>query len=213
MNKAIILIILGISNLLVSNPSNNKFQLSALEQSHLLSTFSIFGEVRSPYGGIPTRSIKVQLFLNGALFRETNVDSGRFEFKDLPDDNKYELIADVESQDNPLNGVSTADFVKIQRHLLGLVPFTQDYQRLAADVNQKNGATVADLVEILKLILGTMDEFSSKKSWIIYPEKFYEEPNYKYYIKGSIYIDKSKSSISHNFTILKLGDVNGSATN
>jgi hypothetical protein len=50
--------------------------------------------------------------------------------------------------DNHKNGVSTLDMVQIQKHLLGIVPFTDPYQFIAADVNNSQSVSTIDLVEI-----------------------------------------------------------------
>ncbi|WP_420571445.1 hypothetical protein [Kordia sp.] len=53
-----------------------------------------------------------------------------------------------------VNGVSTLDIVLIQRHILGLQPFTELWQYVAADANGDGSVTVADLNVIRQLVLG-----------------------------------------------------------
>ncbi|RLA19607.1 MAG: hypothetical protein DRQ56_05050, partial [Gammaproteobacteria bacterium] len=67
--------------------------------------------------------------------------------------------------DNHMNGVSTLDLVRIQKHLLGLEPFTSPYKLIAADANNSESVTALDLVEIRKLILGLNLEFPNNESW------------------------------------------------
>ncbi|MEQ1746458.1 MAG: T9SS type A sorting domain-containing protein [Saprospiraceae bacterium] len=62
------------------------------------------------------------------------------------------------------NGVSTADMIAINRHVLGLVPLT-GFKLLASDVNMSTSPTTADIVEIRKLILGLITSFPSANSW------------------------------------------------
>ncbi len=52
-----------------------------------------------------------------------------------------------------INGVSTFDLVLVQRHILGITPFTTAQQYLAADANRSGTITGIDLVEIRKIIL------------------------------------------------------------
>jgi len=67
--------------------------------------------------------------------------------------------------DDHRNGVSTLDILLIQRHILNLQSLTSPYQYIAADVNNDNAITAADLVDIRKLVLEIYDEFPSNTSW------------------------------------------------
>ena len=70
-----------------------------------------------------------------------------------------------ERNDDHMNGVSTLDLVRIQKHLLGIEPFTTPYQYIAADANNSESVSAIDLVEIRKLILGIYTEYPNNKSW------------------------------------------------
>lgn len=74
--------------------------------------------------------------------------------------------------DDPLNGVSTADIVKIQKHILGKEIFNDSYKLIAADVNLSCSITSADIAELRKLILGVITNFSKTKPWIYIPDKY-----------------------------------------
>lgn len=69
-----------------------------------------------------------------------------------------------------LNGITTLDIVKIQRHILGLTPFSNPYMFVAADVNLSKSITAADLSEIRRLILGIITQFSKVQSWVFIPQ-------------------------------------------
>jgi len=94
-----------------------------------------------------------------------------------------------------LNGVFTTDIIFILRHLLGIQPFTYDYQYIAADVSNDGNVTSADMSEIRKTILEQQDGFSSGLSWTFDPI--------------SISIDQMTPG-TYNFDIegIKMGDVN-----
>lgn len=53
-----------------------------------------------------------------------------------------------------LNGVSTLDLVRIQRHILGIQPFKNKYNIAAGDTNNDGRVTAGDLSELRKLLLG-----------------------------------------------------------
>jgi hypothetical protein len=50
------------------------------------------------------------------------------------------------SNDNLLANVSTADLIRIQRHLLGLAPITNPHALIAADINNSGSVSAKDLV-------------------------------------------------------------------
>ena len=68
-------------------------------------------------------------------------------------------------KDNPIDGVSTLDVLKIQRHILGLESLNSPYKLIAADVDNSGTISGGDLVEIRRLILGTQNAFTHVDSW------------------------------------------------
>ena len=116
---------------------------------------------------------------------------------------------------NPLNGVSTADLVEIQKHILGLKSFVNPYQYVAADVNQDGQITVYDVVLIQKLILGISSEFPKGQSWRLLPRDFSFPtlnpimpviPNDIIYVRTDVLRNSNFQLVG-----VKLGDVNFTA--
>ena len=60
---------------------------------------------------------------------------------------------------NPLNGVSTYDFVQVVKRMFGISIFNK-YEEIAADVNCDNHINLFDLFDMRKLILGIDTKFS-----------------------------------------------------
>lgn len=58
------------------------------------------------------------------------------------------------SYSTPLEGISTFDLVLISKHLLGIEPFLNPFQIIAADENNSGSVTTFDLIEIRKTLLG-----------------------------------------------------------
>jgi hypothetical protein len=79
-------------------------------------------------------------------------EEGKFIFD--PVQRKTDHFVKAYKNDDPLNGVSTLDLIRIQKHLLGLTPFTSPYEFIAADANRSSSVTALDLIELRKLILG-----------------------------------------------------------
>ena len=108
--------------------------------------------------------------------------------------------------------MSTADLVMIQRHLLGMTPFTSAYQYIAADANNSQSVSAADISEVRKLILGINADYPKNTSWrFIDANQTFEEVS-------NPWLDPLRESIDHdpldkdmmddNFVGVKIGDVN-----
>ncbi len=108
------------------------------------------------------QNINVNLNLNGQLIALGQWETGGYKFKYLQN-RVYQLC--LSRNDNPLNGVSTADVIKIRRHILGLELLTSPFKQIAADVNLSKSITTADVSEIRRLILGLIPEFNEAPSW------------------------------------------------
>ena len=137
----------------------------------------------------------------------------KFQFN--PSQGKYAVCP--RRDDNHLNGVSTADIVKIQRHILGLEPLTHPYLLLAADVNASNAITAADVSEIRRMILGITTKFGKVPSWVFIPQDTSFTnilPNPKFFgtYCNSFTLDIN-TLINIDYHAIKMGDVTESAKN
>jgi hypothetical protein len=108
--------------------------------------------------------------------------------------------------------VSTLDLVRIQKHLLGIEPFTSAYQYIAADANSSEGVSALDLVEIRKLILGINTEFPNNTSWRFVDNKheFFDITN-PWPFSESITMESLNAGVeflNENFMAVKVGDLN-----
>ena len=90
-------------------------------------------------------------------------ESGAYVFEDTPTNASYEISASKDV--DYLNGVSTLDLVKIQRHILGLESLDTPYKLIAADVNADDQVKVSDLSQLRKLILGVITDLPTNESW------------------------------------------------
>lgn len=103
-----------------------------------------------------------------------------------------------------LNGVSTADIVMIQRHLLGLAPFEHPFQLYAADANNTETVSAADISTIRKIILGVIDDFSDYdlESW-----RFFHQIDSTNFEEGLTFTDTINCPEVTDVTAVKVGDV------
>ena len=68
-----------------------------------------------------------------------------------------------------LNGVSSLDLIKVQRHILGIEFLPKPYARIAADVNNNGVISTTDQFIMQQLILNTITAFSNVPSWRMVP--------------------------------------------
>ena len=154
----------------------------------------------------------VEVMLNDGLSgtSQSRTD-GFYGFYNMPNGGNYKVGAQHDI--NPLNGVSTADIIHIQRHILGVATFTDPLKFIAADVNSNKRITAADVVEIRKLILGKTDRFANSPSWKFvlsdYQFKDQEDPLSENY-PTSFQINNISKNHYINFTGIKIGDVDDS---
>lgn len=103
--------------------------------------------------------------------------TGEFLYYGPPYENSqlyYELSAT--SNEELLRGVSTADLIRINQHILGTVRFEHPEQYIAADVNNNQSITTLDMILLRKAILGTATEFPNNTSWRLV-KRSYDYPN------------------------------------
>lgn len=114
----------------------------------------------------------------------------------FPENSTISIELILEGDDAYSNGVSTLDVVFIVKHILGISPFTEPEQLVAADVNGDGKITSLDVIEIRKVIIGLSDSFSIGSSHVIFP-KIWQIP-----------VDQLLSTDHRSFDVIKLGDVN-----
>ncbi len=133
-------------------------------------TANIGGLIQTPFDqGVSAVSIKLD-GPNGASLQEFN---GKYQFSNLLVGADYSVQALVDK--NYLDGVSTLDIVKLQRHILGLETFNSPWHYLAADVTGDKRVTAADVAALRKLILGIDSKYKSNLSWS-FVESTYQFP-------------------------------------
>ena len=137
-------------------------------------------------------------------------ENGEYSFSRLKAFGDYSVGPVLEGYD--LTGLTTLDLVFIQRHVLGLRDLDSPYKILAADVNNSNSITAADLVDLRRLLLGKASQIT-QESWKFvrsdydFPDNFepWDYPN------QVVFEELSASKSDQNFIGLKVGDVNNTA--
>lgn len=147
---------------------------------------------------------EVSLFMDTMVNMVYTNDKGTFAqpMSDLPG-----AYLKAEDNQHALLGVSTLDIVLIQKHILGIAPFEQAEQLIAADVNNDQKINGSDLIQIRKLILGYYDAFPNHTSWVTYPA------NFDLNSLANVYDYPQKIMIhdaagNYSFNSIKIADVN-----
>ncbi|MEQ8706078.1 MAG: carboxypeptidase regulatory-like domain-containing protein [Phaeodactylibacter sp.] len=153
--------------------------------------------------------------LSGSANASTQTDqNGEFGFIHLEAGLPYTVGASWNEQ--PFNGVSTFDLILINQHILGIQPFDDPYDYLAADVNNTSSVTILDMIGIRRAILGQVATLSNSPSWKFVAASYTfpnpQNPWLENY-PTTIEIDELPSTglLDANFTGIKSGDVNGDA--
>ncbi len=168
-------------------------------------------------GGITTISsdnlenVEVEL-IGSELVVEMTDTEGLYAFPSMPYGGSYKI--NPVKNDDYTNGVSTLDLVMIQRHLLGIELLDSPYKVVAADVNNDEELSAVDLLDLRKLILGTVTEFENIGSWRFIDSGFeFEDPTdvFASSIPGDYKIPSLNNDMTVDFIALKVGDVNNNA--
>ena len=113
---------------------------------------------------------------------------------------------------NPLNGISTLDVLLIKEHILGLQTLNSPYKLIAADVNNSESVTTADIIALRRLILQTDEEFTNNTSWR-FIDAVFEFPNplhpWESGFPEFVNLNNVTADLENiDFTAVKIGDVN-----
>lgn len=102
------------------------------------------------------------------------------------------------SNDQPLNGVSTFDFLVIQKHIDSVQLMTNSYQLIAADINNSGTIDPIDLFDLRNSILFLTNGFANNTSW-----RFFHDMNEVHTISSL-----TDDVLDLDWTAVKIGDVN-----
>jgi len=137
---------------------------------------------------------------------------GTYAFENNALTQDYEVTATKDT--DYLNGVSTIDLVKIQRHILGLEPLDSAAKMIAADINNDKRINGQDLIELRKLILGIYSELPQNTSWKLISASQAKTLTTEHpwnYDETITIAEMSSDMMEEDFLGVKLGDVNNSA--
>ncbi len=192
----------------------------------IIAVFKRTGEVCSGNGGVGTTTAKISGLItmeDGMPLSEINLSctqqtdirneiDGTYSFTELaPDTYTVTPTKNI----NPLNGVTTFDLVLMQNHILGNQKFDSPYKIIAGDVNRSGTVTVSDILELRKLLLADIPDFTQNTSWrfvaadYVFPDP--SNPSLEVFPESTT-LDLSDKDLIADFIGVKIGDVNVTAT-
>ncbi|HEX5625319.1 MAG TPA: redoxin domain-containing protein, partial [Saprospiraceae bacterium] len=145
-------------------------------------------------------------YLNGNPAKEIKTGVYNCEFTLPQNIDGHYVVPQMNRSEPAANGVTTADIVFMQRHILHLDTMN-NLQQLVSDVNNSSTITAADVSEVRKLVLGVTDRFSKlAKSFVV----VHNPASRSGLISERVLIkDLIAKSTTNEFGVGKYGDVNG----
>ena len=140
-------------------------------------------------------------------------DDGIFMFPNLVGGTNYTITPEKDNDHG--NGISTFDLIIMQKHILGITLLDSPYKIIAADVNKSQTISTVDIVELRRLILNQITEFTTNTSWRFVDKDFvFANPANPFatefsevFSLNSLTSDESAA----DFVAVKVGDLNCSA--
>lgn len=192
----------------------------------IVEAFKRKGEVCTGNGGAGNQTAKIsgivtmedEMILSEVTINctnqpaKTNKVDGTYSFEELSSD----IYTITPSKNvNPLNGVTTFDLVLMQNHILGNQFFDSPYKIIAGDVNRSGSVTVSDILELRKLLLSDITDFTNNTAWrFVAADYTFPDPTnpFKEEFPESTTLNLADKDLTANFIGVKIGDVNTTAT-
>ncbi|MBK6949667.1 MAG: hypothetical protein IPH16_17715 [Haliscomenobacter sp.] len=181
-------------------------------------------QICAPLAGVPVAGVietpsgfpmgGVEVYANGENPSMAISDGkGKFRFAGL--DKSYDYSITPFYDKDPAFGLNVRDLIMLQKHILGLEPFTNPVQWIAADVNRSGGVTVTDLALLQKVILRQKDHFPENTSWRFLVDGYVfsnpEQPLGELFPESVDLNNLITQDTSLHFVAIKTGDLDESA--
>ncbi|MCO6486781.1 MAG: hypothetical protein J5I98_00120 [Phaeodactylibacter sp.] len=160
--------------------------------------------------GLPVPDVSVRVLSDNNAQELLSGQDGDFYFVDVPACNVNGI--DLTKDNDITNGVSTADLVFIQQHILGIQTLDSPYKIIAADADRNGAVTALDQIYIRKVILGTSTAFPNNSSWRFVRADYEfqtENPLTEDFPETVTLDDILSNDMNINFIAIKVGDVTG----
>ncbi|MFZ4544943.1 MAG: hypothetical protein ACOYOA_12895, partial [Saprospiraceae bacterium] len=163
-------------------------------------------ESRTPSGKLLAHSALIQMTsAEGLVFSDSiYINSGQLTYRFPPYITSISITPKLDS--SPKDGLSAADVVLIQKHILSVAQLNEPWKLIAADANNSGTISVADIVDIRKLILSVISALPKSPSWRFVIKNASPAPIFK--DGKATYLSNGNPNYSIEFQGIKIGDVN-----
>ncbi len=209
--------VIGVEN--VKAASGNGAILDGLGRNGTLSikivpdVVSISGQVQYFSNEEPMSQVSIRV--EGAENVSSLSDDGGGFFVSVPSESALRMVAEKVDDVPPNRGVTTLDLLLTRRHILGLAPFGDPYQMLAADVDRQGDVGAIDILLMRRLILGLASDYvEGEPLFRLFPKNRLEEnESNPWEVSEAFEFSSLAADLGDpNFTGVKLGDVDGDWT-
>ena len=183
-------------------------------KSDTASVYVVVGDSYSVSGRVITplkKEIKnVNIKVSGTTANTYQSDAtGNYNCTNLPNGN-YLLKLSKNNDVTKSNGVTTADVILMQRHILNLSKISNAYKLIAADVNNDKIINSTDVIRMKRLILGLDTTFTGNRLWAFVDSayQFPDTTNPFPYRDSISFNNLVNNKTNQTFIGVKLGDVN-----
>ncbi|TVQ43872.1 MAG: hypothetical protein EA362_10780 [Saprospirales bacterium] len=160
-----------------------------------LIEIEVAGRVSNPLNrNIP--DVLIELVCGDTTYFTLTDEEGEFALNIVFIDEE-DCIVHFSKQDEVMNGINVLDIVLIRRDILGL-QILDDWQRLAADVNDDGLVNVLDIVVLRRMILGIYDELPDVDPWL-------------FSVQSDVIELRADNSLFLDVTGMKMGDLDYNA--
>ena len=170
-----------------------------------------YGEITTA-GGSPIQGVSVTITGPQAVPTATTDATGRYEFTVQQDGN---YIADALLDSDHGNGLTEADVIALQKHVLGIETITSPYLLIAADVDNNQRIDNFDIFALQDVVQGNTEAFQNNTSWR-FVDRDYEFPDpldpwFEQFPETIELVFDCDGSSNGNFVGIKVGDLDDSA--
>ncbi|TVR85526.1 MAG: HYR domain-containing protein [Saprospirales bacterium] len=192
-----------------TDPSSNASTCTTELTVIITPIHTISGEISTEVGTPVNEAIFNVTDTAGNLMPgDTSSSTGEYQFS-VPGGSTF--IVTPEKDNNPLDGVTTADLINIQRHILFIQLLGSPYKIIAADINDDGVVSTADLVELQSIIIGIFPTFLNNSSYRFTLEDYIfanpTNPLAENWPEEKTYVDISQDSLNEDWIAIKIGDV------
>ncbi|NND05744.1 MAG: T9SS type A sorting domain-containing protein [Saprospiraceae bacterium] len=214
----------------VSNPTAIPVQFWVVDTLNNTADYSNAVVMLYDNHGICNGTATQQIVVTGSILTENSEQIANVEVKKVnqddqnavvtSDDGRYQVfhsgtptILRPEKDTDHGNGVSTADLIRLQKHILDIKRINSPYGLIAADVNGDKKLNPIDMIQMRRVILGKEDRFPSNTSWRFvdadYRFKHHSDALAEDFPEQYELHANTSDHMYKDFIGLKVGDLNG----